>query len=62
VVYAEAFDEYRPRIGVQDQGELRVQARIGGTSSADSTRACLDREAYRCLEFLPVGKTHVSLR
>jgi len=49
VIHAQALDEHRARVGVQDHGELRVQ-----------TRARLDSEAHRRLEFIPVGVAHAS--
>src|SRR5437762_2066360 len=58
VIHAQALDEHRARVGVQDHGELRAQARAGGTRSVYPARACLDREAHRLLELIPVGMAH----
>jgi hypothetical protein len=60
VIHAQALDEHRARVGVQDHGELRVQTRAGGTRSVYPTRARLDSEAHRRLEFIPVGVAHAS--
>ena len=60
MIGAEALDEYPARAGIQDHGELRVQPRADGADGMHPTRACLDREAHRRLEFIPVGVAHAS--
>jgi hypothetical protein len=58
VIRAKALNEHDARVGVQDHGELGVQARAGGAGRVDPARACLDREAHRHLELVPVGMAH----
>src|SRR6266702_6086791 len=58
MICAKALDEYRAHAGIQGHGELRVQPSADGAGGMHPTRACLDREAHRRLEFIPVGMAH----
>jgi hypothetical protein len=58
VIHPQALDEHRARVGVQDHGELRVQASGGGTRSVRPAHACLDRKPHGLLELFPVGMAH----
>ena len=60
VVQRKAFDEHGARMGVKDDGELRVQAGAGGTSSAHRSRAVFELEAHWRFEFVPIGTAHAS--
>src|SRR6266699_1388278 len=48
------------QMGILGPVELGVQPCVNGEDSMHPTRARLDREAHRRLEFIPVGVAHAS--
>jgi hypothetical protein len=61
MIHGQAFDEHGARVGIQDGGELRVQASGGLTGGTRRTRSGLYRVTRQYLEFVPVGMAHPSL-
>ncbi len=58
----QALDEDAARVGIQDQCELRVQARGGLARGTHRTRSGFDCSPHRYVEPVPADMAHASPR